>query len=98
MAAIVGADDVGNLGVRTAESVGKLQRELIMSVCLEGWYSSGEISRVSCDRWRISEHGHAFFRRTHGQNPKITITKKAVVPLSLKVRKNLNGPIRIRAK
>ena len=98
MAAIVRADDVCNLGGRTAEGVRKLQREVIMSIRFEGGYSSGEIPRAGRYGWRISEHGHGFPRRTHGQDPKIPITKKAVVPLSLEIRKNLDGPVRIRAK
>src|SRR6185312_2342322 len=98
MAAILRANDVCDFGVRTAEGVRKLHRELIMSVRLKCWYASRKLSRASRDGWRVSEYGHGFPRRTHGQDSKITITKKAAVPLSLKIRKNLDGPIRIRAK
>src|SRR3954468_6900972 len=98
MAAIVRADDVCNLGGRTAEGVRKLQREVIMSIRFEGGYSSGEVSRAGRYRRRISEHGHGFPRRTHGEDPKIPITKKAVISLSLEIRKNLDRAVRIRAK
>src|SRR3954447_18408951 len=98
MAAVQRRDDVSDLGVWTAKGVRKFHRELIVRIGLECGYSSGEVPRVSRDGRRISEHSHGFFRRTHCQDSKIPITKKAIVSLSLEIRKNLDWPIGVRAK
>src|ERR1700730_6689437 len=98
MAAVERAVDVRDLGIRPAKRGRKFLRELIIGIGFECWDSRWEISRTPRNGWRVSEYTYRLLRRTYCKYPQITITKVAVISLSLEIRKNLNGPVGIRTK
>src|SRR5579864_7676647 len=98
MAPVKRRRDLCDLFIRSAKRVREIHRELIVSIGFIRRNSRREITWLARNRRRVRKHCNRLFRWAHGENSEIPIAEIAVVPLSLKIGKDLDWPIRIRAE